>query len=63
MEGLQDLRFLEMLSGKNSQSFNPSEMKLQQWMQSISNQNAQLLREENKLTQKVEQLENKFGAL
>ncbi|MBP7074681.1 MAG: hypothetical protein KBA81_04775 [Rhabdochlamydiaceae bacterium] len=54
---------MEMLSGKNSQSFNPSEMKLQQWMQSISNQNAQLLREENKLTQKVEQLENKFGAL
>ncbi|NGX43836.1 MAG: hypothetical protein K940chlam7_02141 [Chlamydiae bacterium] len=62
MERLQDPRVLEMLSRKGPEHFNlPKVKKIQEWMQAISEQNAQLSRELSRLTHKVEQLENKQG--
>jgi hypothetical protein len=60
IERLKDPRVLETLSRKSPKYSNQSNTEIQEWMRMISDQNAQLLREMNRLTQKVEKLETRL---
>jgi hypothetical protein len=56
MKRLKNSRILTMLSRKPTEQPSIQLEKIQQWMSSISDQNAHLLEEVNRLTHKVEEL-------